>query len=388
LVRFFRSARDFSVLGQGGEPPFLVRWPIYAQTRSSIETMLALDAARSVRDGLRVLSHYAGSPQNFVLADARGAIAYHVAGVIPNDPAWGRYVHPARDTRRSYVIVPFDALPSSGPAREGVVVSANNRSYGARYPYRLSAQFEPPYRAYRIARLLDARSRYDAGYFSAMQLDTFSPIDAEIARDVLRVTRTAALGADERQAFATLQGWNGRFDPNSRGAAIEHAVRFWLVGGGLPLGPRLLELRSGDSDWSPGFAEDVSASLVASAFDRRDWGKAGSIRIEHPLAPMHFGFLNGDVLPGSGNEDTIRLQEPGFAQGFRAVWDTGDWNRGGIDIPSGESGEPGSKHYTDLTPAWIAGALQPLPFGDDVVRRHTRETLRILPARLRPEGER
>jgi penicillin amidase len=351
-----------------------------AQARSSIETMLALSAARNVRDGLRVLSGYRGSPQNFVLADRSGAIAYHVAGVIPNDPAWGRYVHPMRDAERTYGDVPFALLPSSVPARDGVVVSANNRSYAEHYRYRLSAQFEPPYRAYRIAQMLRMRRWYDPNYFSAMQLDTFSPIDAEIANDVLRITRSTPLGNDERVAFDTLARWNGRFDPDSRGAALEHAIRFWLVGGGPPLGPRLAELRSGGADWSPGFTEDVSASLVASAFDRRDWGDAGSIRIEHPLAPMHFGFLNGDVLPGSGNEDTIRLQEPGFAQGFRAVWDTGDWNRGGIDIPSGESGEPGSPHYTDLTNDWIDGKLRPLPFGDDAVRSHARQILRISPA--------
>jgi penicillin G amidase len=96
---------------------------------------------------------------------------------------------------------------------------------------------------------------------------------------------------------------------------------------------------------------------------------------------MHFGFLNGDSLPGAGNEDTIRLQEPDFAQGFRAVWDTGNWNRGGISIPSGESGQPGSPHYTDLTSAWIAGTLRSLPFGDVAVRRHATGVLRLIPAR-------
>ena len=179
IVRLYRTPREFSVPGQNGTPPLLVRWPVYSQAHSSIETMLALSAARNVRDGLRVLSGYRGSPQNFVLADRSGAIAYHVAGVIPNDPAWGRYVHPMRDAERTYGDVPFALLPSSGPARDGVVVSANNRSYAEHYRYRLSAQFEPPYRAYRIAQMLRMRRWYDPNYFSAMQLDTFSPIDAE-----------------------------------------------------------------------------------------------------------------------------------------------------------------------------------------------------------------
>ena len=116
-----------------------------------------------------------------------------------------------------------------------------------------------------------------------------------------------------------------------------------------------------------------------SHFDGRAWGEAGGMRIEHVLAPMHFTFLDGAWLPGAGDEYTIHLQEPGLAQGFRAVWDLGDWERGGIAIPSGESGEPGSGHYTDLTRDWIAGVLQPLPFGDAGLRRNAAATLVLLP---------
>jgi acyl-homoserine lactone acylase PvdQ len=104
------------------------------------------------------------------------------------------------------------------------------------------------------------------------------------------------------------------------------------------------------------------------------------MRIEHPLAPMNFAFLNGAWLPGAGDEYTIRLQEPGFGQGFRAVWDVGDWDRGGITIPSGESGEPGSRHYTDLSQAWVEGALQPLPFSPAAIRRSASGTLVLRPA--------
>ncbi|MBV9699914.1 MAG: penicillin acylase family protein, partial [Candidatus Eremiobacteraeota bacterium] len=109
------------------------------------------------------------------------------------------------------------------------------------------------------------------------------------------------------------------------------------------------------------------------------WSRAGGMRVEHPLAPMNFSFLNGGWLPGSGDEYTIHLQEPGFAQGFRAVWDVGDWDRGGISIPSGESGEPGSGHYSDLTAAWIAGALQPLPFSRGALTRDASATLVLRP---------
>jgi penicillin amidase len=63
----------------------------------------------------------------------------------------------------------------------------------------------------------------------------------------------------------------------------------------------------------------------------------------------------------------------------RAVWDVGNWYGGGIDIPLGESGEPGSPHYTDLAERYARHALTPLPFSDAAVARATRHTLVLEP---------
>ncbi len=354
-VAYYRTANDFSIPDENDPTRLaLVRWPVYAQTSSTIATGLALDRARNVGEALSVLARYRGSPQNFILADRSGAVAYHVAGLVPDDPAWGRYVHRARDLRNAYPPIPFAQLPATAPSRSAVLLSANNKAYAPGYRYRLSAQFEPPYRAYRIAQLLHARSRYDAAYFARMQLDTLSPRDLAIAGDVTRFARTHAATPSEDAAIALLASWDGRYTPDSRAAALEHDLRDDLA------------------------SHDLLSALQSGAFTSRAWGDVGGMRIEHVLAPMHFTFLDGAWLPGAGDEYTIHLQEPGLAQGFRAVWDTGDWNRGGIAIPSGESGEPGSGHYTDLTTDWIAGVLRPLPFGDAAVRHSATAVLVLL----------
>jgi acyl-homoserine lactone acylase PvdQ len=48
-------------------------------------------------------------------------------------------------------------------------------------------------------------------------------------------------------------------------------------------------------------------------------------------------------------------------------------------IPQGESGEPGSSHYRDAAPIWLAGTLVPLPFDDAAVDKATATTLFISP---------
>lgn len=362
---YYRTPHEFSVQNENDRTEIaLVRWPIYSDAHSTLSTVFALDRARSVNAALRVLASYHGSPQNFILADRGGNVAYHVAGQVPNDPAWGRYVHRAGDLRITFPAVEFARLPARGAARDGILLTANNKPYGYGYPYRLSAQFEPPYRAYRIAQLLRSRVRYDAAYFAQMQLDSLSPIDLEIARDVARVARAYSVSRSDIETVTLLGRWDGRYEPDSRAAALEHALRLALFG-----------LKPPPADFQRKLRDALPLAVDQSAV----WGNAGGTRIEHPLAPMNFAFLNGAWLPGAGDEYTIHLQEPGFAQGFRAVWKVGDWDRGGISIPSGESGEPGSEHYTDLTLAWVDGRLQSLPFSRSAIRQNASSVLMLQP---------
>ncbi len=377
---YYRTAREFSVPNDNDASAVaLVRWPVYAERQSTIATALALDRARDIGEALRIVARYRGSPQNFIVADRSGRVAFHVAGLVPDDPAWGRYVHPARDLRERFAPIPFDRLPGRAPSRDAILVTANNKAFEPAYPYRLSAQFGAPYRAYRIAQLLHSRARFDAAYFSQMQLDTLSPIDAEIARDVVRFARTHSSPDVSEEALAILGRWDGRFAPGSRAASLEHALRAAVLDQDPAFEQRLNQLRN-----DPAAPLDLERDLLGmfrffAVRERRPWGDAGSMRVEHLLAPMNFPFLNGARLPGEGDEYTIHLQEPGLAQGFRAVWDVGNWDAGGIAIPSGESGEPGSGHYTDLTRDWVDGKLQPLPFSDAAVRRDTSEVLVLDP---------
>ncbi|MGC8484160.1 MAG: penicillin acylase family protein [Candidatus Baltobacteraceae bacterium] len=50
-----------------------------------------------------------------------------------------------------------------------------------------------------------------------------------------------------------------------------------------------------------------------------------------------------------------------------------------MTIPQGESGEPGSRWYTDEAGAWVSGRLLPLPWNRAAVRAATRSTLTLSP---------
>jgi penicillin amidase len=357
-VRYYRGTREFGASLDDGAF-VLVRWNAYADPHSPLSAFDGLDRARSIEDALRALRLFPGPTQNFVLADTTGRVAYQLAGKIPNDPAWGRFIHPARDLSKIYPDVPFDDLPRVAPSQDAIAWTANNKMYGAGYPYRLSPEFAPPYRAYRIAQLLKARTRYDVAYFARMQMDTLSLPERDLVREYYPRERTPAL----------LARWDGRFIPSSRAATAAFQLR------------RLL-------------TDKVNQRIIAVLLQRRTqrygrfvplpapyspWGVVGAVTPKHPLASLGLSFLNGTTFAGDGDAFTIHVQSPGFSQSFRAVWDIGNWDAGGISLPQGESGEPGSRHYTDEAADWIAGRLLPLPYSRAAVEVAALERLTLVP---------
>jgi penicillin amidase len=359
--RYYRTARDFGVTTKSNQF-VLVRWRAYEDPVSPAQTFLALDRARSIEDATRALAAFPGPSHNFVVADTGGRAAYVLAGAIPNDPVWARWFHPASDLAKRYGIVPLWRLPRVPPSRDAIVWTANNRMYAAGYPLRLSPQFAAPYRAYRIAQLLRARNRYDVAYFAGMQMDALSLPEREMARELAPVV--ASLDATDGRALAS---WDGRMSGDSTAATLAQALRVQLTAGlKRRMTVELARLRR--------TSHGVQVTLLPSV---QPWADAGAVTPLHALSSLGISFLDGTRLPGYGDEFTVHVQYSGYSQSFRAVWDVGNWEAGGITLPQGESGEPGSGHYTDQAGAWVQGRLWPLPFSDAAVQRTAvqRETL-------------
>ena len=354
--KYYRAAREFGTdVVVRGHPRFvLVRWNAYENPRSPFVAFDELSRARNIEDALAALRSYPGPTQNFVLADVSGRVAYQLGGEIPDDPLWSRGIHPANDLNKQYADVPFDKLPRVAPSRDAVVWTSNNKIYGANYPYRLSAAFAPPCRAYRVAQLLRARKIYDVNYFASMQMDVLSVCERQLASYV-----------------PELMAWDGRFTPDSTNATAAYHLRTALVHEFGGMSKAMIGSRT-----RPGAVTALAAIEDPSP---QPWGIAGAVQVEHPLAPLGVSFLNGTKFAGDGDAYTVHVQNYGFSQSFRAVWDVGNWDAGGITIPQGESGRPAGGHYTDEAADWVAGRLLALPYSTSAVDRAVVNRLTLLP---------
>ena len=409
VVRDYLRTRHGFVFRDEGVTRYAAAWTADLDRHSSFEQFDALDRAPSAAAALAALARYPGPPQNFVVADDAGNAAYVMAGEIPIDDAWGLRAHDGPSEgpplQRN---VAYSALPHVAASRSALAFTANDRVYAAGYPYRLTAAFSPPYRAARIHELL-AHPPYDIAAFGAIQADITSIAERDLAARAVRAVDRPGSGADSdaRDAANALRGFDGRFAGSSSAAVYANALRrlaterlvrthmppnvadAYLRGnGGSAFVALMRALRDRPHGWVPN--DDYNAFLVAAMHaavnDMRHrnligatWADAGARTARHPLSYLGINTFNGVRFPGNGDGYAPHVQAPANAQSFRAVWDVGNWEAGGMVIPLGESGEPGSPHYRDLAPTWLAGNLVPFPFDDAAVRTATVETLDLVP---------
>ena len=143
-------------------PLMSLAWPAIRGTDRTFEAILGLNTASNFDEFRDSLSRYGTPSQNFVYADVDGHIGYQFPGAIPirhGDPTGDR-PRPGDDGSSEWAgTIPFEELPWQLDPAEGTIVTANNAAVDAGYPYHVSSDWDPGYRAERIGDQLLARSR-------------------------------------------------------------------------------------------------------------------------------------------------------------------------------------------------------------------------------------
>ena len=162
-----------------------------------------------------------------VYADTEGNIGFIAPGRVPvrkpENDLKGLAPAPGWDAKYDWDgFIPFEKLPQSYNPAAGEIVTANNKIVPKDYPYYITSEWTPPYRAERIKQLLDAAPKHTLQSFAKIQADTVSLEVREILPLLLK-TKTA--DAEEQQLLQQL----GRWDANM---AVESAepliVSAWL----------------------------------------------------------------------------------------------------------------------------------------------------------------
>jgi penicillin amidase len=401
------------------------------QPGASADGLLRLQRAGDWRSFREAFASLDAPSQNVVYADVDGHIGYLLSGRVPvrkrqpsglpvqgwtGDALWTRYLNP-------------DEMPCIFDPPEQQIITANNRIVGDDFPHYIAADYLSGYRALRIGELLSERVM-DLPYMARAQMDLVCPPARQVIHLLSSMHCASTVAETARRRLAA---WDAVMDPHRVEPTIyeafmarlaEHSLsplcgKAWRILAGVDLAhpvfqypgnlvgrltPSLIERWEGGDDGlfegATTWAEVVNRSLddamtdLRTRFGRRSgrlrWGRVHQVELVHAFGRRRgLGiFFNARAIRVGGDTDTVLAtsQVPGeafetrlSAPTWRQVIDVGNWDAcGGIHLP-GQSGQPGSRHYRDLSRRWRTNRQFPLYWSAALLRRHARARLTVFP---------
>lgn len=398
------------------EQILVLQWTGLNEGRPLAQSILQLNRAANWDEFRAALALWQLPGMNFVYADTAGNIGFQMSGAVPvrasNDVYGLQPVSGADGAHEWLSFVPFDELPSAVNPVADFFASANNRPAGLDYPHFLSHYFQPPYRVALISETIRDSKNVTAADFGALQGSWYSDINMQVAQAT--VSEATPNSEAEKTALSLLKDWDGTMSPDSKAASLSEAAMRHIIR--LTLDPKLgsettdsyltlagypyMFLQNLLDDpanpwWDGKRAEMMSAALTAAVNElgtdqnKWGWGNLHTFTFSHPLgsiAPLRPIFNRGPY-PTGGNWNTVdsgayypdSAYTMGLGPAYRIISDPADWDASLSIIPSGQSGQPFSPHYTDQTQSWLAVGYHSLPFTPSAVETAANHTLRLVP---------
>ena len=372
-----------------------------------------LGKARNWKEFREAMKRIWGPAQNAVYADVEGNVGYVMAARVPTRKKGHGEVPVPGDTDdyewTGYI--PFEQLPQALNPDSGLIATANARVVGPNYKPYLTDRWEEPYRTARIYDLLHDRHDLRVEDMLKVQTDTYSYLHVFLAEQLLAAAKTVKpRDSRAQQLIDGLKDWNGIADANSPQISFLFAARNSALK--LVLEPVLGEeaalyqwrgttflqktLTDRPSKWLPAAYKNYDELLVAAAGDavkklaenskseRVDdwvWKKFNSLDMFHPLGRdgLLKTFLSITGKPQSGTIYSVRAASKTHGPAMRFVANPANWDESILLIPSGESGQPGSSHYSDQFSYWHEGKPILAPFSDAAEAKAKKHTLTLKP---------
>lgn len=392
---------DDSYHGENNRKQYAFRW-ISHDASDEFTAFYQLNRAKNHSDFMKALDLHSSPAQNFAFASVSGDIAMRVQGKYPaRRKEEGKFVlDGTRSISGWQAFIPNDQnVMEKNPAR-GFVSSANQYPVDATYPYYITATSFDNYRNKRINKVLNSSNTITPSDMMALQNDNFNLRAAESLPLLLQYLDTAVFSREELKGYRILKSWDYVNTKESQGASYYEA--WWsnimsltwdeLVNDKLALSRptafntiKLIREQPGltffDIQSTP--AKETAHDVVRKAFqfsveDIGDWisenndTTQSSQSVAQPvwseykdsylthllrLEPMNIHIKAG------GGRDIINAHSRTHGPSWRMVVSL---ERSGVKAwatyPGGQSGNPGSKHYTDMLGRWLEGKYFSLKF--------------------------
>jgi len=406
------------VLWEDGKRALALRWAGAEPGTAGYLGSLAVDRASNWTAFEAAMPRWKLPPENIVYADADGNVGEHSIGLAPLRKNWsGLLPMPGNGGYEWSGFIPASELPHSFNPAFGFIATANHNIIPRDFPYKIGFEWAPPFRFQRITQVLQ-RARQKG---EKLGIDEMEQLQNDIvslpALELIRLLRSA-VGTTPDAAEQLMLGWDGLVRQTSAPAAL---YELWLQ----ELTSAVSHRAAPESvwklvdNWSPvqvlaylshpttaifsvnpdAERNRVLRETLNSAAERLSklegpdpakwtWGELHVVRFRHPLdqLPGAARLMDLGPIPRPGDEYTVDatgVSDTSYEQvsgaSYREILDTGNWdNSVAINAP-GQSGQPGSPHYSDLLRMWSEGAYFPLLYSRQAVEKGTTDKLELVP---------
>jgi penicillin amidase len=434
-----KFTRHGPVLWDNGKRALALRWVGSEPGTAGYLASLSIDRAQNWQQFESAVGRWKVPSENLVYADTDGNIGEHSAGLAPLRKWTGLLPVPGASNSEWTGFVPFAELPHSFNPKDGFIATANHKMIPEHYRYNVGFEWASPYRITRIrnvfADAIQQNHKLTLPDMAFLQND----VTSLPALEFQKLLRSTPLKDDPslRAFFA----WDGELERKSAEAALYEvwldqisstlSERFakdrgpaqMLKGRYKDMAPdsifKILRLadRSGAVPPSPPpgnppatntinlfgdspmadrdkllsdtlkSAREELTKLLGPDASQWTWGKFHVVRFRHALDQQPGAKDLFDLGPLARPGDEYTTNATGTAgswdqvsgASYRQIIDLATWDRSWVINTPGQSGQPGSPHYSDLMPLWDAGRYFPLLYTRKAVEGETTDRLTLEP---------
>lgn len=377
---------DRTFRGERQDANFALKWTVHEGSNEQ-RTFLMLNKSKNHDDYNGALDNFTAPAQNFAFASKSGDVAMRVQGKFALKwPEQGKFFMDGADPRMEWQqYIPNDQNPSTLNPERGFVSSANQHPVAQSYPYYVFDNSYEHYRNRRLNNRLRELNNITVEDMKALQFDDYY-LHASEALPVMigLLGESGGLSEKASQFLKEVKEWDLYADPNQKGPTIfylwwnETYDLIWTDLSNSKVSitrpnnyqTTLLmktEPESSFFDLKNTLATEVAADHVKKGFELMveklekwtveegdySWANYKKTTIQH-LVPQFTPFSIANVYTGGGR-GMLNATSERHGASWRMVVELGDEiNAFGI-YPGGQSGNPGSKYYSNFIPKWANG---------------------------------
>lgn len=407
--------------------PIAMLWTYTQQPIQILDAVYGLSHAKNKEEFRKATELVAAPGLNVMYGDAKGNVAWWATGKLYKHNK-GVNTHLILDgsTGKEDIVeyLDFSKNPSAENPKWGYVYSANNQPEaidGYLYP----GYYLPEDRAKRISGLMDAKSDWDKEAISKMIYDNTSDVAVETVKNLISNIDLNTISAEEKEAVNVLKSWKGTTNLEDVAPTIYNKwVYLYLKNTfedemgednfnlflGISIGKQVIanQIKNENSVWWDNVktknVKETRKDIVVKSFHETvtalqkqlgntvadwKWEKVHTVEHEHPLGKVAAlrGLFNVGPFGSSGSNEVINnlffgLNNEGkyYVKGgpsTRRIVDFSDIENSWSILPTGQSGNPFSKHYSDQAEMYNEGKFRKMKLNkDEIIKTSTKLVLK------------